>query len=272
MPSLTRTSMLAPLSSSRDIIGMLPFKVLMCRQAKPGMGRQERETQSAWTTPRQANPGPAPALLSSRIPAYTTHGLLPQPGHRLCTRLPPGLTLPVLELQVLVVPMGLGRVLRQGCAPQQLLGTPQVLLLTGQVQRSVSIAVLQPRVDSLVDQRLDHAGLLQVHGKVERGLERRWGHKLGKGGMPCRTPSVMSHVSLQEPAQWHRQAAVQEPMPVPGLSVADTRGCKWLAPPRHLSSRITHGGRSHSPKLSTLSHSSRACSTLRGCLQHPGAS
>lgn len=151
---------------------MFPFKVLMCRQAKPVMGRQKREPQSAQTTLGHTNPIPIPILLCSCIPAYTSHDLCPNLATSSATGLPPGLTLPVLELQVLVVPMGLSRAVRCGCALQQLLGTLQVLLLTGQVQRGVAIAVLQPRVHSLVDQSLDHAGLLQVHSEVERGLER----------------------------------------------------------------------------------------------------
>lgn len=164
--------MLAPLSSSRDIIGMFPFKVLMCRQAKPVRGRQKREPQSAQTTLRHTNASHIPILLCSWIPAYSSHSLCPNLATSSATALPPGLTLPVLELQVLVVPMGLSGAIWCGWALQQLLGTLQVLLLTGQVQRGVAIAVLQPRVHSLVDQCLDHAGLLQVHSEVERSLER----------------------------------------------------------------------------------------------------
>lgn len=136
---------------------MFPFKVLMCRQAKPGAGRQERATLS---TPR------------CRIRAYAAEP--PRQTHH-----PLGLTLPVLELQVLVVLGGLGRALGQGRALQQLLGAVEALLLAGQVQRGVAVAVLQPRVDSLVHQRLDHTGLLQVHGQVQRGLARRGGQELG---------------------------------------------------------------------------------------------
>lgn len=71
-----------------------------------------------------------------------------------------------------MVPTGLSGAIWCGWALQQLLGTLQVLLLTGQVQWGVAIAVLQPTVHSLVDQCLDHTGLLQVHSEVERGLER----------------------------------------------------------------------------------------------------
>lgn len=115
------------------------------------------------------------------FPDPCTHNAwsLPQLGDQAC---PSGLTLPVLELQVLLLPVGLCHALRRGRCPQQLLGALQALLLAGQVQRGVAVAVLQPRVHSLVDQRLDHAGLLQVHGEVERRLERRWGQKLGKPG------------------------------------------------------------------------------------------
>jgi len=100
---------------------MFPFKVLMCRQARPGEKRQERL--------------PASVPVSHQAPGFTAQPL----------GCPLGLTLPVLELQVLEVSGGLS------CALQQLLGTAQALLLTGQVQRGVAIAVLQPRVDSFVD-------------------------------------------------------------------------------------------------------------------------
>lgn len=201
--------MLAPLSSSRDIIGMFPFKVLMCRQAKPGVGRQEKEPQSTWSTLRHAKPSqPQLHAHSAALPGPCIHSTwsFPQTGHQLCTRLPQDLTLPVLELQVLVVLVGLGRALRWGCALQQLLGTLQLLLLTGQVQRRVAVAVLQPGVHSLVNQCLDHAGLLQVHGEVERSLEKMWAQKLGEGGMTHRTPSVMSHASLAAWVDCHEGA------------------------------------------------------------------
>lgn len=185
--------MLAPLFSSKDIIRMFPFKVLMCRQAKPGVGRQEREPQSSLDHSKAPQPRPHAHLTALLDPCiHNTQSLL-QPSHWLCTRLPPGLTLPVLELQVLVVAVGLRGAIRWGCALQQLLGTLQALLLTGQVQWGVAIPILQPRVDSLVDQRLDHAGLLQVHGKVEWSLEMRWGQKLGKERMPLRTPGTKNH-------------------------------------------------------------------------------
>lgn len=151
--------MLAPLSSSRDIIGIFPFKVLMCRQAKPVTGRQKREPQLAQTTLGHINSSHIPVLLCPWIPAYISHGPCPNLATSSATALPPGLTLPVLELQVLVVPTGLSGAIGCGWALQQLLGTLQVLLLTGQVQRGVAIAVLQPRVHSLVDQCLDDAGL-----------------------------------------------------------------------------------------------------------------
>lgn len=47
-------------------------------------------------------------------------------------------------------------------------------------------------------------------------------------------------------------------IPVVMLHVADTGGVTWLAVPLHLSSWITHGDTSHTPKLSTLPHSSHA--------------
>lgn len=156
-----------------------------------------------------ANPSFTPTLLHSQVPAYTTHGPCPKLATGSAPAWPQGLTLPVLELQVVVV---LGCALWRGCALQKLLGALQVLLLAGQVQWRVTVAVLQPGIHSLVDQRLDHTGLLQVHGKVERSLERMWGQKSGEGGMTMthRTPSVMSHASL---AVWAGCRAGAHPCP-----------------------------------------------------------
>lgn len=161
-------------------------------QAGQACDGEAEESQSAQTTLGRTNPSHIPILLCSWIPACTSHGLCLNLVTSSATALPPRLTLPVLELQVLVVPMGLSCAIWRVWALQQLLGTLQVLLLTGQVQRGIAIAVLQPRVHSLADQCLDHARLLQVHSEVERGLERNQ----ERGGCPA-GPGVMSPTSPQ---------------------------------------------------------------------------
>lgn len=73
--------------------------------------------------------------------------------------------------------------------------------------------------------------------------------------MPHRTPGVMSPSSLQEVAWQQGLTATQDTaIPAVMLHVADTGGVTGLAVPLHLSSRITHGDRPHTPKLCTLPH------------------
>lgn len=73
--------------------------------------------------------------------------------------------------------------------------------------------------------------------------------------MRRRTPGVMSPSSLQE-IVWPQGLTATQDTTIPAvmLHLADTGGVTGLAVPLHVSSRITHRDRSHTPKLSTLPH------------------
>lgn len=82
----------------------------------------------------------------------------------------------------------------------------------------------------------------------------------------CDEPHQSSGASLAAQADCMQDIAI----PVVMLQVAHTGGVTWLAVPLHFSSQMPHGDRSHSPKLSTLPHSSHAssmavCNVLGPC-------
>lgn len=96
----------------------------------------------------------------------------------------------------------------------------------------------------------------------------RWSgvwRQIGKGedapqDTRCDEPHPSPGASLAARADCH----AGDPIPVVTLHVADTGGVTRLAVPLHLSSQITHRDRPHSPKLSTLPHSSHA-SSMTAC-------